>query len=160
MPKDDEEPLVNIPEFNERDFIYNEKERAKSIVIIFVIAAIVGIVSGYLQLIGYWYFSVLLIIVVLLFSETILKALKVNFSKKTTHRILLVGELFLTWLVFWIMVLNPPITHVSGPEISGLQMYQSSSWSTPSLTSGAYSVPFGQTDSFRVYIFAYSGVTS
>ncbi len=160
MPKDDEEPLVNIPEFNERDFIYNEKERAKSIVIVFVIAALVGIASGYLQLIGYWYFAILLIIVVLLFSEHILSALKVKFSRKATHRILLVGELFLTWLVFWILVLNPPLTHVSGPEISGFQIYQNGTWTTPSVSSSRYSVPFGTTDSFRVYMFAYSGISS
>ncbi|CAC11459.1 hypothetical membrane protein [Thermoplasma acidophilum] len=164
MPKDNEEPLVKIPEFDERKFLFDEKERAKSIVIIFIIGAIVGSISGYFQLIGYWYLSLILILVVLLFSEYILKGLGVQVSKKTSHRILLVGEFLLTWLVFWILVLNPPLNHVSGPEIANLQMYSNNVWTSIVEKNGVYNIPFGSatsgTVSLRVYMFAYSGVVS
>ncbi|PYB68875.1 hypothetical protein DMB44_01605 [Thermoplasma sp. Kam2015] len=161
MPKDSEEPLVKIPEFDERKFLFDEKERAKSIVVIFVIGAIVGTISGYMQLLGYWYLSLILILVVLLFSEYIMKGLGVQVSKKTSHRILLVGEFLLTWLVFWILVLNPPLNHVSGPEIANLQMYSSGVWTTPLQKNGEYYIPYGVSAvGFRVYMFAYSGITS
>ncbi|KAA8922768.1 hypothetical protein [Thermoplasma sp.] len=157
MPKENEEPLVKIPEFDERKFLFDEKERAKSIVVIFIIGAIIGSISGYLQLIGYWYLSLILILVVLLFSEYILKGLGVQVSKKTSHRILLVGEFLLTWLVFWILVLNPPLNHVSGPEIANLQIASNGVWTSLAEKSGVYDVPIGSI-SLRVYMYAYSGV--
>ncbi|BAB60451.1 TVG1351159 [Thermoplasma volcanium GSS1] len=157
MPKDTEEPLVKVPEFDEKQFLFDEKERAKSIVMIFIIGAVIGILSGYLQLIGYWYFSVLLLLIVLVFSEYILKGLGVKVSKKTTHRILFIGELFLTWIVFWILVLNPPFSHVSGPEISNIQMFSNGGWTSVPFSNGVYNIAVPN-DSFRVYVFAYSGV--
>ncbi len=126
MPKKKDEPLFVEPEFDERQFIYEEKERAKAIIVVFVIGALIGLLSGYFSLLGVWYYSILLLFVFLLFLRFILNGLRVEIPKRTSHRILMGGEFILTWLVFWILFLNPPIHVASGPQISDLQVQDSS----------------------------------
>lgn len=121
MAKVKDEPLFVEPEFDEREFIRNEKERAKSIIVVFIIGAILGGLSGYFNIIGLWYFSVLIIFIFLLFLKFILNALRIEMPKKASHKLFLGGEFILTWLLFWILILNPPAHVLSGPQISGLQ---------------------------------------
>lgn len=152
MPKKKEEPLFVEPEFNETEFIREERERAKAVVAIFVIGAVIGLLSGYFSLIGLWYFSILLIFIFLLFLRIILNALGMQLPKKTSHKIFLVGEFILTWLIFWILFLNPPLHVVSGPQISDLQMQTSSGWTNvqePKLD--VYNLPVSD-HSVRLYL--------
>ena len=82
MAKKPDEPLFVEPEFNEREFLETEKERAKSTIVVFLIGALLGILSGYLDLLGYAYISVLLIIVFILFIARILQ--NMSHEKKST----------------------------------------------------------------------------
>ncbi|MCL5665810.1 MAG: hypothetical protein M1315_03115 [Candidatus Thermoplasmatota archaeon] len=124
--KDDE--LLTLPEFNEREFIETEKDRAKLIVIMFLIGAALGLFSGYLETIHLWYFSILAFFGVILFLRQILRALNIKIPKIGSHRFYMVMELLLTWIVFWIIFLNPPITVASGPQVSSLEVHTSSGW--------------------------------
>lgn len=155
MAKPKETTLFEEPEFDEREYIYFEKERAKAIVVVFVIGALLGFLSGYLQILGFWYFSVLIIFVFLLFLRHILSALKIKIPKKFTQKFLVGAEFFLTWLVFWIIFLNPPLNIVSGPQISDLQTYntQTLQWANVSQSPiGVYHVSTGP-HSFRLYTY-------
>lgn len=130
--KDDE--LLTLPEFNEREFIESEKDRAKLIVIMFLIGAALGIFSGYLEIIGLWYFSILAFFATALFLRQILRAMNIKMPKIGSHKFYMVMELFLTWIVFWIIFLNPPFTVVSGPQVSSLEVHTSSGWELVNLT--------------------------
>ncbi len=152
MPKKKEEPLFVEPEFDEMNFIREEKERAKGVVAVFVIGALIGLLSGYLSLIGLWYFSVLIIFIFLLFLKIILNALRIELPKRNSHKFFLVGEFILTWLIFWILFLNPPLHVVSGPQISDLQSQTSTGWANvnePKLD--VYNLPVSD-HSVRLYI--------
>jgi hypothetical protein len=117
MAKEKSEPIFEEPEFNELEFLKDEKDRAKSVIFIFMIGALLGLFSGYLFIIGIWYLAVLLFFVLLIFFKQVLKFLRIPFPKRASHWIYLVGEFMLTWVVFWIIFLNPPISAVSGPQI-------------------------------------------
>lgn len=152
MPKKKEEPLFVEPEFNEVDYIRDQKETAKAVVTIFIIGALIGLLSGYLSIIGLWYFSILIIFVFLLFLRIILNSLGMTLPKRTSQKFFLVGEFILTWLVFWILFLNPPLHVVSGPQISDLQVQSSSGWvnaNEPKLD--VFNVPVSD-HSLRLYV--------
>lgn len=154
MAKKKEEPLFVEPEFDEREYLRDQKETAKAVVTIFVIGALIGLLSGYLMLSGLWYFSILIIFVFLLFLKVILNALGMELPKRNSQKLFLVGEFILTWLVFWILFLNPPLHVVSGPQISDLQVPSSSgtgwvSAQEPKLD--IYNVPVSD-HSLRLYI--------
>ncbi|MFG1519985.1 MAG: hypothetical protein AAE977_05880 [Thermoplasmataceae archaeon] len=117
MAKEKSEPIFEEPEFNELEFLKDEKDRAKSVIFIFLIGALLGLFSGYLFILGIWYLAVLLFLVLLIFFKHVLKFLRIPFPKRASHWIYLVGEFMLTWVVFWIIFLNPPISAVSGPQI-------------------------------------------
>lgn len=153
MPKKKEEPLFVEPEFDEIAFISEEKERAKAVVAVFIIGALIGLLSGYLSLIGLWYFSILIIFVFLLFLRIILNALRLELPKRTSHRIFVIGEFIFTWLIFWILFLNPPLHVVSGPQISDLQEHTSSGWTSvkePKLD--VFNLPVSTDHGVRLYV--------
>src|SRR5579875_512433 len=125
MAKSKDEPLFEEPEFDEREYIESEKERAKAIIFIFIIGALIGLLSGYFQILGYTYLSVILMLVFLVVLSRILKFLGVKLSTRASHRIINYGEYVLTWMLFWIVFLNPPIHTVSPPQIVSLQVTDS-----------------------------------
>ena len=108
MAKPKDEPLFEIPEFDETDYIRKERERAKAIILIFIMGLLTGLLAGYLQLLGYTYLSVLVMILVLVFLGKILRFLKVKVSEKNSHKFLNGAMYVLTWMLFWIVFLNPP----------------------------------------------------
>ncbi|MEM0158029.1 MAG: hypothetical protein QW812_00765 [Thermoplasmataceae archaeon] len=122
MAKNKDEPLFEEPEFDEREYIESEKERAKAIIFIFIIGAVIGLLSGYFQILGYTYISVILMLVFLVILSRVLKLLGVKLSARASHRIINYGEYILTWMLFWIVFLNPPIHTVSPPQIVGIQV--------------------------------------
>lgn len=118
MAKPKEEPVFEIPEFDETEYIKKERERAKAIIIIFLLGLLTGLMAGYLQLLGYTYLSVLIMLAVLVFLGKILRFFKVKVSELNSHKFLNGAMYVLTWMLFWIVFLNPPLHTVSAPQIS------------------------------------------
>ena len=149
MVKPKAEPIFEEPEFDERAYLEGEKERAKTMIVTFVIGAFLGLFAGYIYILGYGYLDILLIFVFIIFIRQILKGLGLTLPKRTWHWVLVGGEFLLTVIIFWTIFINPPITTVSGIQISGLQYENTSgSWVSPAITSninilgspGAYSM--------------------
>jgi hypothetical protein len=63
---------------------------------------------------------------------------------------------FLTWIIFWTIFLNPPISNIAGPQISNLQVSDShGNWTSLSEKNGFYAFPIPHNNdplSFRVYV--------
>lgn len=152
-PKKNEEPLFEEPEFNKKEYLSYERERAKSIILVFITGALVGLFSGYLQIFGYWYLAILLIIAVIYFLRRIIILFKITMPKRTTHKFLIYGELVIAWLVFWIIALNPPLQVASGPEVINLEVYQNGAWKAITESNGKYTIPLNSSaiDKMRYY---------
>lgn len=159
MVKKKDEPVFVEPEFDEKEYIREEMERAKSAVVVFLIGALIGLLAGYLDMIGMWYFSILIIFVFLLFFKIILNSLGLEIPRKTTNKIFMGGELVLTWLIFWIIFLNPPVHVVAGPQISNFEMHDTSGWASISQSKGVYQLPVTN-HSVRLYIHYKYPITS
>ena len=132
MVKPKAEPIFEEPEFDEREYLNGEKERAKTMIVTFIIGAFLGLFAGYIYILGYGYLDILLIFVFIIFIKQILKGLGLTLPKRTWHWILVGGEFLLTVIIFWTIFINPPITTVSPIQISA--QYENSSGSWVSLT--------------------------
>jgi hypothetical protein len=152
MAKKPDEPLFVEPEFNEKDFLETEKERAKSTIVVFLIGALLGILSGYLDLLGYAYISVLLIIVFILFIARILQKMNIRIPKRTSHKFYTYAVLFFSWLIFWIIFLNAPFHTLTGPQFTNLEYNDSGVWTAVPNHSGTYSVSAGRI-SYKMYAY-------
>ncbi len=141
MPKPkNEEPIFVEPKFDKKEFLLYERERAKAIIFVFVIGLLVGLLSGYFQIYGYWYLGVLLLIVILYLLNRIVKLLKIGMPKRTSHKFLMYAELIITWFIFWLIALNPPLHVVSGPEVIDLSYYHAGAWSNITEVNGKYTI--------------------
>ncbi len=133
-------PLFQEPEFDEKEFLLIERDRAIGIIVIFAIGAISGVLAGYLELLGYWPLSVLIMLAILVLLTRILKGLRIKVSTRASHRIINYGMYIFTWLLFWIILLNPPVNVVSSPQIHTFQVDQNGTWANLTTTStGDYS---------------------
>ncbi len=155
MAKEKDQEIFVEPEFVEKDFLLSEKERAKSTIVIFLLAAGLGLFSGYLFIIGIWYVGLLLMFILLLSFKRLVEALHLKLPQRGSQVFILVMVFMLTWILFWTVSLNPPITSVGGPQVTGLQVYDAStsSWTALAQSNGAYSysIPHNSNLSFRVY---------
>ncbi|QRF75969.1 hypothetical protein Thermo_01479 [Thermoplasmatales archaeon] len=155
MVKPKAEPIFEEPEFDERAYLEGEKERAKTMIVTFVIGAFLGLFAGYIYVLGYGYLDILLIFVFIIFIKQILKSLGLTLPKRTWHWVLVGGEFLLTVIIFWTIFINPPITTVSSPQISGLQYENTSgSWAaaTYSASSNIYYLGGPGSYSLRAYV--------
>ncbi len=121
MAKPKENILFEEPEFDEKEFLTIERDRAIGIIVIFAIGALSGMLAGYLQIQGYTYLSVLIMLAFLVGLSRILKSLRIKVSDKASHKLINYGMYIFTWLLFWIIILNPPINVVSSPQIHSFQ---------------------------------------
>ncbi len=143
-PKKDE-PIFVEPPFDKKGYLKYERERAKAIIFVFLIGLVVGILSAFFEIYGFWYLGVLLLIAILYFLNRIIKFLKIGLPKQTSHKIYMYGELIITWFIFWIIALNPPVHLISGPEIVNLQFENNNHWTNLTEVSGKYDIPFNGT---------------
>ncbi len=162
-PKKNEEPIFEEPKFDKREYLSYERERAKSIILVFITGAIVGLLSGYLEIFGYWYIAILLIIAIMYLLGRIIKLFKITMPKRTSHKFLIYAELILTWFVFWIIALNPPLHVASGPEVIDLSVYHSGAWKAVTESNGRYDIPLNSSavDEMRYfteYKFSITGI--
>ncbi|MCL4337139.1 MAG: hypothetical protein M1129_02390 [Candidatus Thermoplasmatota archaeon] len=153
MAKPKENTLFEEPEFDEKEFLTIERDRGIGIIVIFVIGALSGVLAGYLQIQGYVYLSVLVMLAVLLVLTRILKTLGIKVSDKASHRIINYGMYIFTWLLFWIILLNPPLNVVSSPQIHTFQVDQNGTWTnlTTFNSTGDYSGLVG-TNQYSIHL--------
>ena len=152
MVKPKAEPIFEEPEFDEREYLKGEKERAKTMIVTFIIGAFLGLFAGYIYILGYGYLDILLIFVFIIFIKQILKGLGLTLPKRTWHWVLVGGEFLLTVIIFWTIFINPPITTVSSIQISGLQYNSSGSWVSPATTSNINILGSPGSYSMRAYV--------
>lgn len=146
MAKPKESTLFEEPEFDEKDFLIIEKERAKGVLLIFVVGALSGIFAGYLQLAGYAVFSVLLMFAILVLLSRLLTIFGIKVPERTSHKVINYGVYILTWLLFWIIFLNPPLHVVSSPQIQTFSVVPQGTNSSTILNVGSndvYQAPTG-----------------
>ncbi|WMT51420.1 MAG: hypothetical protein RE471_00725 [Ferroplasma sp.] len=151
-PKKNEEPLFEEPKFDKRQYLSYERERAKAIILVFITGALVGLLSGELEIYGFWYLAIILIIVVIYFLRNLIKMFKIAIPKQTSHKMLVYLELIITWFVFWIIALNPPLHVVSGPEVIDLE-YQvgHGNWTAMKETDKEYELVTGDNYTLRYF---------
>ncbi|MHB8360313.1 MAG: hypothetical protein ACYDAO_06615 [Thermoplasmataceae archaeon] len=135
--KDTKEPIFVEPVFNEKEFLIDEKNRAKSTLMVFGIAAVLGLISGFLEIDGYWYLATVIFIFALLFFFKFLQILKIHIPKRMGQKFFLFATFLLTWIVFWIIAINPPLNVISTPTTS-LELNSSTGWSPMSTANGNY----------------------
>ena len=156
MAKDKDQEIFVEPEFIEKDFLQSEKERAKSTIVMFLLAVALGLFSGYLFLIGIWYVGLLLMFLFIISFKRIIQALHLKMPQRGSQVFILVMVFILTWIVFWTVSLNPPVSSVGGPQVSSIQVYnpQTSSWSALAQSNGIYHYSITQNGvlSMRIYV--------
>jgi hypothetical protein len=150
-PKKNEEPLFEEPKFDKRQYLSYERERAKAIIAVFITGALIGLLSGELEIYGYWYIAIILIIVVIYFLKTIITLFKIAVPKQTSHKLLMYLELIITWLVFWIIALNPPLHVASGPEVINLEYLHDGNWNKLNETNKEYELVTGVSYHLRYF---------
>ncbi len=115
------------PEFDEQGFLRNEIKKAKGIIILFLIAIGVGLLSAYIQ-IGIGSFVAYALGILVIFSlKPILKALKAEFSDRNTWIFAILAFLIL-WISFWSVGLNPPFNDVSPPQVRVIEVQNTTTW--------------------------------
>lgn len=164
MAKDKDQEIFVEPEFVEKDFLLSEKERAKSTIVIFLLATALGLFSGYLFIIGIWYVGLLLMFILLLSFKRLVEALHLKMPQRGSQVFILVMVFILTWILFWTVSLNPPVTSVGGPQVTGLQVYDTStsSWAALAQTNGVYhySITSNGVLPLRVYVSYISAISN
>ena len=140
-----DEPVFVEPEFSEREYILEEKERAKTTVFVFLLGILAGLFEGYLELVGLYYLSILIFVLMLLGLFKILPALKLRIPERNSHKFYLFMLVLLTSILFWSVELNPPVSVNTQPSLS-LQQF-SNSWVSVNQSGGTYVLPVGASHS-------------
>ncbi len=164
MPKDKDQEVFVEPEFNKRDFLTSEKDRAKATIVVFLLAAALGLASGYLFIIGIWYVGVLIMVLLMVFFKRLLTFLHLKIPKVNNHLILMFLVFFLTWIIFWTVALNAPLHSAAGVEVKDVQYhFTGGNFTSVSERNGYYSIPISQNDcvtSFRILVSYVSPLTN
>ncbi len=141
-PKNDA-PIFVEPEFDEKTYIREERERAKTTIFVFLMAIGSGLLEGILQLEGLYYLSALLLIFLLYALFRIVKALGFRVPERGSHRFYLIMVLLLTSILFWSVALNPPISVNTSPSLN-LEILEGGKWISVGQSNGQYILPVNQ----------------
>ncbi len=123
---EEETELFKEPEFDEREFLVSELKKGKGIILVFVIAAVLGIFSAYLQVNVDTYLAYLVGIATIFALKPALKAINAEFKDKKTWTFAILAFIIL-WIAFWSVGLNPPFNDVSPPQIRMVEVYTGAS---------------------------------
>jgi hypothetical protein len=137
MPNPKSEPVFQEPEFSEEQFLRYEKDRAKTTIIVFLLAIGSGLLEGFLEITGFDYLSILLFIFLFIALFKILGYLKLPLPVKNSHKFYLLMVFLLASILFWSISLNPPISVNTAPNLT-LQQNSSGVWTSMSQTGGHY----------------------
>ncbi|MGP6220656.1 hypothetical protein [Caldiplasma sukawensis] len=139
MPKNKDEPVFKLPEFNEEEYLKYERNRSSTTIVVFVFAILAGFAEGFLELFGYGYLSVLLFLVLLMLLFRILGYLKLPIPQRSSHKFYLIAVFFLASILFWSLALNPPISVNTEPSIT-MQYLHNGSWVNVNQTNGKFTL--------------------
>lgn len=137
MPKPKNEPVFVEPEFSEEQFLRYERDRAKTTIVAFLLAIGSGFLEGYLEIIGLYYVSVLLFIVLFVGLAKILGYLKLPLPVRNSHKFYLFMVFLLASILFWSMALNPPVSFNTSPVLS-MEYDHNGTWTTINSSKGVY----------------------
>lgn len=133
----EEQYEFKFPEFDEKEFIQKEVKESKATIVVIFYAMIFSVVSLLLYILPYpWYLSFVIGILGMFGMKFILDKFKMetkNFEKK--HWAGLGGTYFITWLSVFVLLLNPPFSDFSSPEIKitinvGYEVNNTTAWKT------------------------------
>ncbi len=141
-PKNDA-PIFVEPEFNEKTYIREERERAKTTIFVFLMGIGSGLLEGILQLEGLYYLSALLLIFLLYALFRIVKILGFRVPERGSHKFYLIMVLLLTSILFWSVALNPPISVNTSPSLN-LEILEGGKWISVGQSNGQYILPVNQ----------------
>ncbi len=121
--KKKEEIRVEVPEFDEVEFMRKEILWAKAAVITVAFAFAVGLVSYVLTILGVAYVAAFVGFAALYGLRYLYPAVRLDttkFDKKTWAGN---GATFLfAWLAFWVLLLNPPFLDISPPVVQAVKV--------------------------------------
>ncbi len=123
----DESDVFQEPEFDEVQFLKDEILKAKGIILVFVLAMAVGIVSAYLQVFGGDILAYAFGIVVAFSLKWILGALHLGFKDNKTWAFAIISFV-LIWIAIWSVGLNPPFNDVSPPQVRTVEVWNGTAW--------------------------------
>ena len=124
---EEEEELFQEPEFDEKKFLIDEIRKARGIIVVFSLAFIVGIASGYIQVASSGLISALLGFAVLFSLKPILVRIGAEFKDRKTW-FFAITMFLLIWFLGWTIALNPPLNDVSPPQIRTVEVYNGTAW--------------------------------
>lgn len=146
---EEEQYEFKLPEFDEKDFIQKEVKESKAMIIVIFYAMIFSVVSLLLYMTPYpWYLSFVIGILGMFGMKFVLDKFKFDtkdFEKK--HWAGLGGTYFITWLSVFVLILNPPFSDFSPPEIKitisiGHEGKNGTEWKTWNKTTDVYKNDF------------------
>ncbi|MGP6207278.1 hypothetical protein ACNF42_04510 [Cuniculiplasma sp. SKW3] len=141
-PKNDA-PIFVEPEFNEKTYIREERDRAKTTIFVFLLGIGSGLLEGFLQLNGLYYLSALLLIFLLYALFRIVKLLGLRIPERNSHKFYMIMVLLLTSILFWSVALNPPISVNTSPSLS-LEIMEGGKYIPVGQSNGQYILPVNQ----------------
>jgi hypothetical protein len=123
--KKEPKEIFKEPEFDEVEFMKGEMDNAKAGIITIIYAIPIAIISFELTIIGLAILGFMVGIIAILSLRFLYTKLGVNlksFEKKTW-----LGNgalMFFCWLLFWILLLNPPFSDNAAPTIGHVEIWE------------------------------------
>lgn len=115
--ENEDDVIFTPPDFDENEYLKNEVNKGKMLIFTFILAVIIGIVSGYMHVYGQASLAVVITFGILFTISSIFEKFKIEKPIDKKGWMSMIGVYFFTWLIFWIIVLNPPFNDLSAPQI-------------------------------------------
>ncbi|MCL4345326.1 MAG: hypothetical protein M1375_01375 [Candidatus Thermoplasmatota archaeon] len=141
-PKNDA-PIFVEPEFNEKTYIREERDRAKSTILVFLLGIGSGLLEGFLQLEGLYYLSALLLLFLMYALFRLLKMMGLRVPERNSHKFYMIMVLLLTSILFWSVALNPPLSVNTSPSLS-LEIMEGGKYISVGQSNGEFILPVNQ----------------
>lgn len=151
--KKEEEVDFEMPEFDEADYLRREVEGAKAALVTVGYAFLVALASYGLTLVGLAALGGVLGLLSLYGLKYLYPVARIDLA--TFDKKIWAGNaavLIFTWLAFWILIMNPPISDLSPPVIERVQVLVPGMAPTNVTSGETLSVPPGTTVTVRATV--------
>ncbi len=128
-PEEEEKEIFQEPEFDEVEFLKSEIKKAKGIITVFLLAIVMGFISGYLQVLVSSVLAAVVGFAALFALKPLLHKLKAEFQQRSNWAYAVIAFL-LIWFLAWTIAINPPFNDVSPPQIRTVEVYNGTAWIT------------------------------
>lgn len=125
----EEGEIFKEPEFDVVEFLKSEIKKAKGIIVVFLLAILIGFVSGYLQVLVSTALAAIVGVATLFALKPLLHRLNAEFQKRSDWVYAIITFL-LIWFLAWTVAINPPFNDVSPPQIRKVEVYNGTAWIT------------------------------